>query len=68
MMLVARTKPYTAKEAADALGVSPHTIRAWIAQRRLACLRLGRSVRIPVSEIERVLTGSLVPAKSRISL
>ena len=50
-----------AKAAAD-LGLSIHTIRAWIAQRRIAHVRLGRSIRIPASEIKRLLEAGLTPA------
>ena len=32
-----------------------HTIRAWIARRKIACVRLGRAVRVPVAEIDRLL-------------
>ena len=54
--------PKTVPETAAALGVSIHTIRAWIAQHRLGYLKLGRAVRIPQSEIERVLRDAAVPA------
>jgi len=50
-----------AKAAAD-LGLSIHTIRAWITQRRIAHVRLGRSIRIPVSEIKRLLEAGHTPA------
>ena len=56
------TRPKTVEEAAHALGLSIHTVRAWIAQRRIAYLRLGRAIRIPAAEIERILAESIVPA------
>lgn len=49
-------------EAAEELGLSIHTIRAWVASRRLAHLRLGRAIRIPAAEIRRVIEDSTVPA------
>lgn len=55
-------RPRTVDEAADELGLSVHTIRAWIAARRLAHLRLGRAIRIPAAEIRRVIEQSTVPA------
>lgn len=55
-------RPRTVDEAAEELGLSPHTIRAWIASRRLAHLRLGRAIRIPAAEIQRVIDECLVPA------
>jgi excisionase family DNA binding protein len=53
--------PKTVREAADALGLSRHTIRAWVAQRRIAHIRLGRSVRIPTCEITRMLRDNTIP-------
>lgn len=55
-------RPRTVSEAAEELGLSVHTVRAWIASRRLGYLRLGRAIRIPASEIRRILEKSLVPA------
>lgn len=59
-----KTVPLTVNDAATRLGLSVHTIRAWIAQRRIAHIRLGRAVRIPESEIERLLRDNTVPALS----
>jgi excisionase family DNA binding protein len=55
-------RPRTVNEAAEELGLSVHTIRAWIACRRLSHLRLGRAIRIPAAEIRRVIEESTVPA------
>jgi excisionase family DNA binding protein len=55
-------RPRTVREAAEELGLSVHTIRAWIASRRLGHLRLGRAIRIPAAEIRRVIEQSTVPA------
>jgi excisionase family DNA binding protein len=55
-------RPRTVSEAAEELGLSVHTLRAWIACRRLAHLRLGRAIRIPAEEIRRVIEKSTVPA------
>ncbi len=55
-------RPRTVSEAAEELGLSVHTIRAWVASRRLAHLRLGRAIRIPAAEIRRVIEESTVPA------
>jgi excisionase family DNA binding protein len=54
---------YTVREAGIALSVSIHTIRSWIARRRIAYVRLGRCIRVPVSEVERLLADGLVPAR-----
>lgn len=55
-------RPRTVSEAAEELGLSVHTIRAWVGSRRLAHLRLGRAIRIPAAEIRRVIEDSTVPA------
>lgn len=52
--------PLTVKETADALGLSVHTIRAWIAQRKLAHVRLGRSIRVLPSVVEQILSDCTV--------
>ena len=49
--------------AATELDVSVHTIRAWLSRRRLGYVRLGRAVRIPTAEIERLVERGTVPAQ-----
>lgn len=56
------TKPLTVAQAAIELSLSKATIRSWIAQRKLGCLRLGRAVRVPADEVQRVLRAGYVPA------
>jgi excisionase family DNA binding protein len=53
----------TVGEAAAALALSVHTIRMWIATRRIGCVKLGRAVRIPMSEIDRLVEWGKVPAR-----
>ncbi len=60
-----RKRPLSVREVAGALGLSESTIRSWLAQRRLGFVRLGRAIRIPVEEIDRVLAQGAVPAKER---
>ena len=62
--VIARPSPLNVKETARALGLSPYTVRSWIAQRRLGHVRLGRSVRVPMSEVTRILDDNFRPAKS----
>jgi excisionase family DNA binding protein len=52
----------TVKEAAEELGLSPATIRLWIRQRKIGYVRLGRAVRIPPSEIRRIVERGTVAA------
>ena len=51
----------TVKQAAVDLAVSVHTIRAWIARRKIAHVRLGRAIRIPATEITRLIARGTVP-------
>ena len=55
--------PLTVVETATELHVSPHTVRAWISQRRLGHIRLGRAIRVPRTEIARLLETGYRPAK-----
>ena len=54
----------TVGEAAELLSLSRHTLRSWIASHRLEHVRLGRSVRVPMREIDRLINEGTVPARS----
>jgi excisionase family DNA binding protein len=49
-------------EAAERLGLRPVTIRLWASERKIARVKLGRAVRIPESEIARLINVNLIPA------
>jgi len=55
----------TVAEAAKQLGLRESTIRAWISQRRLGYVRLGRAVRIPLEEVERLIAEGTIPARAQ---
>jgi excisionase family DNA binding protein len=55
----------TVEQAAADLGLSVHTIRAWIARRKIGHVRLGRAVRIPATEIARLIEQGTIPACPR---
>jgi excisionase family DNA binding protein len=55
-------QPRTVAEAAVELGLSVHTVRAWIADRRIGHIRLGRAIRISSAEIRRIIEQNTVPA------
>ena len=55
----------TVNEIAKELGLKPPTIRLWVAQRKVAHFKLGRAVRIPRSELERLMKESLIPARDQ---
>ena len=61
-MMRTDNQPRTVQEAATELNLSRATIRAWIAQRRLGHIRLGRAIRVPAAEIHRMLETGYVPA------
>jgi len=51
-------------EAARRLGLKPSTLRAWVLRGRIGCCRPGgRAVRIPASEIERVIAETYTPPR-----
>jgi excisionase family DNA binding protein len=56
-------KPLTVGQAADVLNLSQATIRAWLARRKLGYVRLGRAIRIPQTEIQRILSQGMIPAR-----
>lgn len=53
---------HTIKEASEQLSVKPKTLRSWVAARRIGVIRLGRSIRIPAEEIERLVQRGTIPA------
>ena len=57
----------TARQAAERLGLRESTLRAWIAQRRIGIVRLGRAVRIPLEEVQRLIAEGTIPAREKRS-
>ena len=53
------------REAAKELRVSIHTLRAWIHQKRLAHVKLGRRVLLRREDLEAFVKQSVVEAKKR---
>lgn len=53
----------TVREVAERLGLRESTVRAWIAQRRIGVVRLGRAVRIPPEEVARLIAENTVPPR-----
>ena len=51
-------------EAATRLGLKPSTLRAWVLRSKIGVCRVSaRAVRIPASEVERLISESYVPAR-----
>ena len=56
------TKLITIREAANRLGLKESTIRKYILKRQIAYVKPSvRAVRIPIEELERILTAGLRP-------
>lgn len=56
-------KLLTGVQVAEILGLKPVTIRQWIAKRKLASVKVGdRAVRIPASEVTRIIERGFTPA------
>ena len=56
---------WTIEQAANELNLSKHTIRAWVARRKIGYVRLGRAIRISPAEIQRLLDAGHVPPQRR---
>ena len=52
----------TVPEVATRLGLKPATIRRRILERRIAYVKLGRAVRIPIEAVEALIAASYRPA------
>jgi len=54
------------KEGAKELKLSIHTLRAWIYQKRLPCVRLGRRVLLRKQDLEELVNKSVVEAQEKV--
>ncbi|MCH7804771.1 MAG: excisionase family DNA-binding protein [Acidobacteria bacterium] len=52
---VAREKLISPQQLADRLSISRWTVYAWLQEGRIKSVKLGRLVRIPESEVERMV-------------
>ncbi len=50
-------------EFATALNISVACARRWILERKITVTKIGRLIRIPGSEVERLVTSGLRPAR-----
>ena len=61
--MIPSTKLITIREAANRLGLKESTIRKYILKRQIAYVKPSvRAVRIPIEELERILSAGLRPA------
>jgi excisionase family DNA binding protein len=56
----------TIPEFATRLKVTVACVRRWIIEKRVATVKLGRLVRIPVSEADRMIDEGFRPARNRV--
>lgn len=56
-----RARQITVAEAAVRLGLKPSTIRKLILTRRIGYTKIGRAVRIPEAELERLIRAGYRP-------
>ncbi len=54
----------TVEQAAERLGLRVSTLRAWVLRRKISYAKIGRSVRIPEQEIERIIRENTIPVKA----
>ena len=57
-----RARFYTLKEAAEVLGINPSTLSRQCAAGKFPYVRIGRTVRIPIAEVDRLERGE--PART----
>jgi len=57
-------KLLTVAETAERLGVKVSTVRLWLAQRKLGHVKLSRAVRVPETEVERIIHDNMVPPRA----
>jgi len=56
----------TVPEAAALLRLKPSTIRAWVCQRRIAFVKVGRLVRIRRCDAQALIEGNIVTARTNL--
>jgi excisionase family DNA binding protein len=53
-----------AKEVAEILNITVATVRAWVLHRKISYVKLsGGSIRIPLTEVERLVCEGTIPAR-----
>jgi excisionase family DNA binding protein len=55
-------KLLTSQQFSDEIGLKVATVRSWILKRRINVVRVGRAVRIPRTEVERLMKEGFTPA------
>lgn len=63
MQLEAGEKLFTIPEFAERLRKKQSGVRRWVLERRIAVIKVGRNVRIPESELRRIVSEGFRPAR-----
>ena len=56
---------FTVDAVSEVLSVTPACISRWIFERKIATVKLGRLVRIPSDEVQRLIQSGLRPTQER---
>jgi len=64
-MHISENRFLTPKEFAERLSISRWTVYAWLQEGRIKSTKIGRLVRIPESEVERIVQEGVQEAISR---
>jgi excisionase family DNA binding protein len=51
-------------EFASALGITKACVRRWILERKITSVKIGRLVKLPASEVARIVDAGLRPARA----
>jgi excisionase family DNA binding protein len=57
----------TTREFAEALGVTVSCVRRWLLEQKIESVKIGRLVRIPAREVDRLVDAGLRPATRGIN-
>ena len=58
-------KLLTLRQAAERLGLTVSCLRAWKERRKIGFVRIGRTIRVPESELRRLISENMYPARER---
>jgi excisionase family DNA binding protein len=58
-------KLFSVPEFAETLGITVACVRRWTLERRITFTKIGKLVKIPASEVDRLITEGLHTAKPR---
>ena len=56
---------FTVDEFARELKITGGCVRRWVLLRRISTVRVGRLVRVPTSELERIVSDGFCPARQK---